>query len=25
LGTQSIRFGLYFPLLAGWREWEGPR
>jgi len=25
LGTQSIRLGLYFPLLAGWREWEGPR
>jgi ATP-dependent exoDNAse (exonuclease V) beta subunit len=24
LGTQSIRLGLYFPLLAGWREWEGP-
>jgi hypothetical protein len=25
LGTQSIRLGLYFPLLAAWREWEGPR
>jgi ATP-dependent helicase/nuclease subunit A len=25
LGAQPIRLGLYFPLLAGWREWEGPR
>ena len=25
LGPQPIRLGLYFPLLAGWREWEGPR
>ncbi len=24
LGAQPIRLGLYFPLLAGWREWEGP-
>jgi len=22
LGPQPIRLGLYFPLLAGWREWE---
>jgi len=25
LGPQPIRLGLYFPLLGGWREWEGPR
>ncbi|MFI4953655.1 MAG: PD-(D/E)XK nuclease family protein, partial [Burkholderiales bacterium] len=25
LGAQPIRLGLYFPLLAGWREWEAPR
>jgi hypothetical protein len=25
LGAQPIRLGLYFPLLSGWREWEGPR
>ena len=25
LGTQPIRLGLYFPLLSGWREWEGSR
>jgi ATP-dependent exoDNAse (exonuclease V) beta subunit len=25
LGAQPIRLGLYFPLLVGWREWEGPR
>ncbi|MGH8800096.1 MAG: UvrD-helicase domain-containing protein, partial [Casimicrobiaceae bacterium] len=22
LGPQPIRLGLYFPLLAGWREWQ---
>ena len=25
LGAHPIRLGLYFPLLAAWREWEGPR
>jgi ATP-dependent exoDNAse (exonuclease V) beta subunit len=25
IGAQPIRLGLYFPLLAAWREWEGPR
>ena len=24
LAAQPIRLGLYFPLLAGWREWEAP-
>jgi hypothetical protein len=24
LGPQPVRLGLYFPLLAGWREWEAP-
>jgi ATP-dependent exoDNAse (exonuclease V) beta subunit len=24
LGVHPIRLGLYFPLLAGWRDWEGP-
>ncbi len=24
LGSQPLRLGLYFPLLAGWREWEAP-
>jgi ATP-dependent helicase/nuclease subunit A len=24
LDTRRIRLGLYFPLLAGWREWQAP-
>jgi ATP-dependent exoDNAse (exonuclease V) beta subunit len=24
LGTEPVRLGLYFPLLAGWREWPAP-